>query len=89
MATLIYYSGEVQGVGFRATAYRLAQKFPAVRGWVRNLADGRVELLAEGPEPMVDAFLALLRGRMQGRIESEDRHEREVETELVDFQIRG
>jgi acylphosphatase len=56
----VVYSGRVQGVGFRATAVTLAQEFP-VHGWVRNLPDGRVELLAEGEREQVEAFLAAVR----------------------------
>ncbi len=41
------FSGEVQGVGFRFTAVRLATAL-GLAGWVRNLSDGRVELSAEG-----------------------------------------
>ena len=48
MAKVVYYAGEVQGVGFRATAEWLAGRHP-VRGWVRNLPDGRVEAVFEGP----------------------------------------
>ena len=43
----VFYRGHVQGVGFRYTAHRLAGGFD-VSGHVRNLADGRVEVLAEG-----------------------------------------
>ncbi len=43
----VYYSGRVQGVGFRYTVRWVAARF-AVSGFVRNLADGRVELIAEG-----------------------------------------
>jgi len=52
----IYYSGSVQGVGFRFTAIDLARKF-GIKGWVKNLADGRVELLAEGPDETLKNFL--------------------------------
>jgi acylphosphatase len=55
----VTYSGWVQGVGFRATAHHLAHGF-AVSGHVRNLADGTVELVAEGQTEAVDAFLAAL-----------------------------
>lgn len=43
------YSGNVQGVGFRATALRIAQTL-RITGWVRNEPDGSVRLVAEGPE---------------------------------------
>ncbi len=52
----VYYSGRVQGVGFRYTAQRLAEQYP-VAGYVRNLGNGDVELLAEGPADEVQAFL--------------------------------
>jgi acylphosphatase len=64
----VYYSGSVQGVGFRYTAQGLASGF-AVAGHVRNLTDGRVELVAEGAADQVDGFLAALARRMTGYIE--------------------
>lgn len=72
MATHVFYAGDVQGVGFRATAAHLARRHPAVRGCVRNLPDGRVELLADGPAADVAAFLADVRERMSEHIASED-----------------
>ncbi len=63
----VYYSGRVQGVGFRYTAQRLAQTH-AVAGYVRNLSDGRVELVAEGDREAVDGLLAAIRGQMDGYI---------------------
>ena len=45
----VIFHGEVQGVGFRATARRFAQSLGLV-GYVRNLPDGSVELLAQGEE---------------------------------------
>jgi acylphosphatase len=89
MARVVYYAGDVQGVGFRATAARLARRHPAVRGWVRNLPDGRVELLADGPAEAVEAFLADVRDRMAGHIETEEAVEREP-GELPDgFRVVG
>lgn len=51
----IYYSGLVQGVGFRYTAKSVALGFE-VTGTVRNLPDGRVELVAEGYRDELEAF---------------------------------
>ncbi len=57
----IFFSGTVQGVGFRFTSERLARRFP-VTGFVRNLEDGRVEVTAEGDEKALVEFLTTLRG---------------------------
>ena len=56
----VFYSGRVQGVGFRATAEETAQQFHVV-GWVKNLRDGRVELVAEADESTLQQFLTELR----------------------------
>ena len=53
----VFYSGRVQGVGFRATVRRIACGYD-VTGTVRNLPDGRVELIAEGARAELTAFLA-------------------------------
>ena len=87
MAKLVYYSGYVQGVGFRATAVSIARRHPAVRGWVRNLADGRVELLADGLPEAVDEFLADLRSYMADYIQNEDIFEREADEGLTGFRV--
>ena len=47
----IYYSGTVQGIGFRYTVERLTSEL-GICGWVRNLPDGRVEMEAEGTEEL-------------------------------------
>ena len=52
----VFYSGRVQGVGFRATVRHLACGYD-VTGSVRNLPDGRVEMIAEGTRPELEAFL--------------------------------
>ena len=64
----VYYSGTVQGVGFRYAAQELASKF-AVTGYVRNLPDGRVELVAEGERDQVEGLLNAVARRMAGYIE--------------------
>ncbi|MFQ5491281.1 MAG: acylphosphatase [Phycisphaerae bacterium] len=57
------YSGRVQGVGFRATACAVAERF-AITGTVRNLPDGRVELVAEGDPSEVGRFAEALSERL-------------------------
>ena len=52
----VFYSGRVQGVGFRITARQVACGYE-VTGTVRNLPDGRVELIAEGAKEELEAFL--------------------------------
>jgi len=52
----VLYSGRVQGVGFRYTARQIAQRH-AVTGIVRNLPDGRVELVIEGSAPETEQVL--------------------------------
>jgi acylphosphatase len=58
-----HFSGRVQGVGFRYTA-RHAANGRAVTGYVRNLDDGRVELVMEGPDAEMDAVLDGIRAEL-------------------------
>jgi acylphosphatase len=82
----VYYSGAVQGVGFRYTAQGLASGF-AVAGYVRNLSDGRVELLVEGTVDQVNAYLAAVARRMAGYIEDTSVSD-ETPTGVNGFRIR-
>lgn len=83
---LIHFSGRVQGVGFRDTTWRLAQSFP-VAGTVRNLSDGRVELLIQGATVELDRFLDSLRSKMRDFIESVTVENIAVREELAGFRI--
>ena len=87
MAKVVFYSGDVQGVGFRATTVWIARIHPTVRGWVRNLADGRVELLADGSLDAVEAFLADVRKQMADHIATEDVMECDQDEPLNGFRI--
>ena len=66
----VLFSGVVQGVGFRVTTERLAAGHLVV-GTVRNLRDGRVELVAEGLPAEIDRFLDRVRERFRGNIREE------------------
>ena len=55
----VLFSGHVQGIGFRYTVKQTALGYE-VTGWVKNLADGRVELLVEGERGELEAFQAAI-----------------------------
>ena len=59
----VYYSGRVQGVGFRYTARSIARQF-AVTGYVKNLPDGRVELVVEGRPEEIRSMLGSIQSEM-------------------------
>lgn len=59
----VRYVGQVQGVGFRWTARRVAGQY-AIGGYVRNMADGSVELVAEGEADEVNHFLLTIQERL-------------------------
>jgi acylphosphatase len=52
----LYISGIVQGVFFRANTENVARSL-SLAGWVRNLPDGRVEVVAEGPQDRMNQFI--------------------------------
>ena len=80
-------TGRVQGVGFRWFIQRAAQRL-ALAGWVRNLADGRVELDAEGTPESIDALLAWCAHGPQGaRVTSVDVEDQEPASEGTGFRV--
>lgn len=79
----IIYSGRVQGVGFRWTTARIARQY-AVRGTVRNLRDGTVELCVAGDADEIEAFLSELDQTMKHNIDG-----REISTLSEPLPIEG
>ena len=59
----VLFAGRVQGVGFRWSTLTVAKDF-TITGFVKNLPDGKVELIAEGEETVVRSFLEALRSKM-------------------------
>ncbi len=71
---IVRYGGRVQGVGFRYTAVRLAEQFD-VTGYVKNLMDGDVEIVAEGPLDEVEGFLKAVQREMARHIRDVNQQE--------------
>lgn len=84
---IVYFSGRVQGVGFRLQAWQVARGFE-VAGFVRNLPDGRVELEVEGTEREVTDFVAAVQERMSGHVRRTERISGRRPPRLAGFEIR-
>lgn len=81
-------TGNVQGVGFRAYTRRAARTV-GVTGWVRNLADGQVEMLLHGDPDRVDGVIQQIAGGPPGaRVESMVVDDVEMDETLDQFTIR-
>ncbi len=83
----VHFAGRVQGVGFRYTARGLAERLGLV-GYVENLADGRVRLVAEGPAADLDRLHAALAEEMNRFIRSTDIQIHPATGEFKQFEIR-
>lgn len=83
----IYFSGLVQGVGFRFAAERFGSSL-GLGGWVKNLPDGRVEVVCEGPEKDIDQFLRQMNRIFEARIDDADITWGDPAGEFETFDIR-
>lgn len=83
----VYFSGRVQGVGFRFTAREIASRL-GVFGWVKNLFDGGVEITAEADENVLTTFLETIKNEFSGYIDSAEINWSEPTGEFKDFRIR-
>lgn len=75
----IYFSGAVQGVGFRFTSKQVSRSFD-VTGTVQNLADGRVKMVCEGDLAQIEAFIAEVSQATHGRV---------TDTQILDKPFTG
>lgn len=67
----IFFSGSVQGVGFRYSTVNVSRNFN-VTGWVRNRSDGRVEILVEGLQNEIESFIVAIEDEMGGYISKKE-----------------
>ncbi len=73
-ALQVFYEGRVQGVGFRYSVKQIAQGFD-ITGWVRNIADGRVELQVSGePDELRAFFQAIRESELRALIKNESQN---------------
>lgn len=83
----VFYTGRVQGVGFRYSAMEVAREYE-VSGYVRNLPDGRVQVEAEGKVSEVSGFLAAMEEKMHGYIRKTERQSDARPPQFSGFSIR-
>jgi acylphosphatase len=83
----IIYKGHVQGIGFRFTVERVALNFGVV-GWVKNLPNGDVEVIAQADEETLKNFLGTVRGYFLRHLVDEQIATTEATDNFDDFQIR-
>jgi acylphosphatase len=83
----VYFSGRVQGVGFRYNTSIIARRYE-VTGYVRNCPDGRVELVAEGQPKELDDFLREVRDHFSYNIRNEQSDIQDASGQFPGFEIR-
>jgi acylphosphatase len=83
----VFFSGHVQGVGFRYSVLQIAREFD-VAGFVSNLADGRVRLEIEGAERDIAAFVEAVQGKMHGYIRKLERSAKKRPAQFSGFVIK-
>ncbi|MDD5060204.1 MAG: acylphosphatase [Candidatus Omnitrophica bacterium] len=83
----IFYSGRVQGIGFRYTVLEIASQ-EKVSGWVKNLKDSRVEVIIEGNQVSLDNFLKQVSSKFSNYIEDTAIEELPTGSKFKDFKIK-
>jgi acylphosphatase len=86
-AVHIYYTGKVQGIGFRYTLMDFAGNHK-VCGWVKNLDDGRVEAIAEAEEEALNNFLQQVNQHFSGHIRDTHIEWLPASGEFRDFEVK-
>lgn len=84
----VFIAGAVQGVSFRAATLQEVQKYSDIRGFIRNLEDGRVEAVFLGPQSDILKLLKwCLNGPSLAKVESMEVKEESMDTRLTKFKI--
>ena len=83
----VFYSGHVQGVGFRYSVLQIAREYD-VAGYVSNLTDGRVKLEAEGAAPEIANFVTAVQEKMHGYIRKVERSSGQRPPQFSGFVIK-
>ncbi len=84
----LFISGRVQGVFFRATTRDKAREL-GVKGWVKNLPDGKVEVMAEGEKERIDELIEWCRaGPGYAKVSDVEVMDEKYREEFTDFEIR-
>ena len=82
----IFYSGKIQGVGFRYTVKSFAKECSVV-GWVKNLENGKVELVAEGEEKQINKLCQLVEEQFEGFIVDKKMTTERPQGKFTNFQV--
>jgi acylphosphatase len=83
----VVYTGRVQGVGFRYTVCSIARTYP-VKGYVRNLPDGSVELVVQGRSEAINGLMAEVARQFDDNIHHCERRPIQAAETLTNFEIR-
>jgi acylphosphatase len=83
----IIYAGHVQGVGFRYTVRSIARRYP-VKGYVKNLTDGSVELVVQARPDAINGLLADVARQFDGNIHHCERRPIQAAETFTTFEIR-
>lgn len=83
----VFFTGRVQGVGFRFTTMEIAREFE-VSGYVKNLSDGRVQLEVEGQPSTIDSFVSAIEQRMHGYLRKTERSSERCSAQFSGFIIK-
>jgi acylphosphatase len=86
VAKHIVFSGRVQGVGFRFTVLNIANRYH-LTGYIRNLQDDTVEMLAQGPAQTIDNCVRDIEDSFTGYIRRTEVEPATLDTKLTDFKI--